>query len=139
MSNIQPYREAVSSIKQAILHSQYRAAKLITGELLSLYFGIGGYISHHSRKDFWGTGALERISTQLSKELPGLRGFSTTSLKNMRTFFEFWAPFINRQPTADDLTAPGTIDINGLIVDFGFLIVDLKASGFKYAAYHYQR
>jgi predicted nuclease of restriction endonuclease-like (RecB) superfamily len=32
----------------------------------------------------------------------------------MRTFFEFWAPFINRQPTADDLTNPGTIDINGL-------------------------
>ena len=103
MSDIQPYREAVSSIKQAILHSQYRAAKLITGEQLSLYFGIGGYISHHSRKGFWGTGALERISEQLSKELPGLRGFSTTSLKNMRTFFEFWAPFINRQPTADDV------------------------------------
>lgn len=114
MNEMQQFREAVSSIKQAILHSQYRAAKLITGELLSLYFGIGGYISHHSRKDFWGTGALERISSQLSKELPGLRGFSTTSLKNMRTFFEFWAPFINRQPTADDLTDPGTIDINGL-------------------------
>ena len=114
MSNIQPYREAVSSIKRAILHSQYRAAKLITGEQLSLYFGIGSYISLHSRNGSWGTGALERISAQLSKELPGLRGFSTTSLKNMRTFFEFWAPFINRQPTADDLNEPGTIDINEL-------------------------
>lgn len=114
MSNIQPYREAVSSIKRAILHSQYRAAKLITGEQLSLYFGIGLYISLHSRNGSWGTGALERISAQLSKELPGLRGFSTTSLKNMRTFFEFWAPFINRQPTADDLNEPGTIDINEL-------------------------
>ena len=114
MSNIQPYREAASTIKQAILHSQYRAAKLITGEQLSLYFGIGAYISLHSRNGSWGTGALERISAQLSKELPGLRGFSTTSLKNMRTFFEFWAPFINRQPTADDLNEPGTIDINGL-------------------------
>ena len=49
MSNIQPYREAASTIKQAILHSQYRAAKLITGEQLSLYFGIGDYISLHSR------------------------------------------------------------------------------------------
>ena len=74
MTDIQPYREAVSSIKQAILHSQYRAAKLITGEQLSLYFGIGGYISLHSRKGTWGTGALDRISTLLSKELPGLRG-----------------------------------------------------------------
>ena len=111
MTDIQPYREAVSSIKQAILHSQYRAAKLITGEQLSLYFGIGGYISLHSRKGTWGTGALDRISTLLSKELPGLRGFSTTSLKNMRSFFEFWSPFINRQPTADDLNEPPLIFI----------------------------
>ena len=114
MSDIQQYQEAVSSIKQAILHSQYRAAKLITGEQLSLYFGIGCYISTHSRKGTWGTGALERISTQLSKELPGLRGFSTTSLKNMRSFFEFWHPFINRQPSADDLNEPRLIDINAL-------------------------
>lgn len=114
MKEIQQYREAVSSIKQAILHSQYRAAKLITGEQLSLYFGIGCYISHHSRKEAWGTGALERISTQLSNELPGLRGFSTSSLKNMRTFFEFWNPFINRQPVADDLDKTNSIDINVL-------------------------
>lgn len=114
MNNIQPYREAVSSIKQAILHSQYRAAKLVTGELLSLYFGIGCYISRHSRKESWGTGAIDRISEQLRKELPGLRGFSATNLKNMRTFFEFWHQFINRQPTADDLPHSPAINIESL-------------------------
>lgn len=114
MNNIQPYREAVSSIKQAILHSQYRAAKLVTGELLSLYFGIGCYISRHSRKESWGTGAIDRISEQLRKELPGLRGFSATNLKNMRTFFEFWHQSINRQPTADDLPHSPSINIESL-------------------------
>ena len=44
------YRNAVSTIKQAILQSQYRAAKLVTGEQLSLYFGIGGYVSANSRE-----------------------------------------------------------------------------------------
>ena len=43
--NVSKYRNAVSTIKQAILQSQYRAAKLVTGEQLSLYFGIGGYVS----------------------------------------------------------------------------------------------
>jgi hypothetical protein len=81
-------REAVKSIKTAILQSQYRAAKVVNKEQLSLYFGIGRYVSEHSRKGFWGTGAIERISAQLQKELPGLRGFSASNIKNMRQFYE---------------------------------------------------
>ena len=97
------YRNAVSTIKQAILQSQYRAAKLVTGEQLSLYFGIGGYVSANSREDTWGTGAIDRISEQLRRELPGLRGFSATSIKKMRIFYEFWSQYINRPPMAVDL------------------------------------
>ena len=97
------YRNAVSTIKQAILQSQYRAAKLVTGEQLSLYFGIGGYVSANSREGTWGTGAIDRISEQLRRELPGLRGFSATSIKKMRTFYEFWCQYINRPPLAVNL------------------------------------
>lgn len=55
-----------------------------------MYFGIGKYVSENSRKGFWGKGAIEFISKQLQKELPGLRGFSANSLKNMRKFYENW-------------------------------------------------
>ena len=82
------YRNAVSTIKQAILQSQYRAAKLMTGEQLSLYFGIGRYVSANSREGTWGTGAIDRISDQLRRELPGLRGFSASSIKDMRAFVQ---------------------------------------------------
>ena len=82
------YRNAVSTIKQAILQSQYRAAKLMTGEQLSLYFGIGRYVSADSREGTWGTGAIDRISEQLRRELPGLRGFSASSIKDMRAFVQ---------------------------------------------------
>lgn len=97
------YRNAVSTIKQAILQSQYRAAKLVTGEQLSLYFGIGCYVSANSREGTWGTGAIDRISEQLRRELPGLRGFSASSIKDMRAFYEYWCQYINRQPLAVDL------------------------------------
>ena len=113
--NIIKYRNAVSTIKQAILQSQYRAAKLVTGEQLSLYFGIGGYVSANSREGTWGTGAIDRISEQLRRELPGLRGFSATSIKKMRTFYEFWCQYINRPPMAVDLQTTedkAVIDIN---------------------------
>ena len=42
--SVQQYKQAVRVIKDAILYSQYRAAKLVTGEELSLYFGIGAYV-----------------------------------------------------------------------------------------------
>ena len=36
---------AVKSIKQAILESQYRAAKLVNREQLALYYSIGKFVS----------------------------------------------------------------------------------------------
>lgn len=86
----QEYIVAAQTIKTAILQSQYKAIKLINREQLALYFGIGRYISHHSRVGHWGTGAITYISNKLQSDLPGLRGFSERNLKNMRTFYEEW-------------------------------------------------
>ena len=99
----QNYIEAVKTIKEAILRSQYRAAASVNKEQLSLYYGIGRYVSENSRTGFWGKGAIEQISSLLQKELPGLRGFSASNIKNMRVFYEEWEPVLNRQPLAGDL------------------------------------
>ena len=84
------YITAVETIKTAILQGQYEAAKGVNRIQLAVYFGIGKYISLNTRKKFWGQGALKIISERLQKELPGLRGFSENSLKNMRKFYEEW-------------------------------------------------
>ena len=81
---------AVQNIKTAILQSQLRAVKLVNQEQLGLYFGIGRYISANTREGKWGTGAIKQISSWLRKEMPGLRGFGETNLKNMRAFYEAW-------------------------------------------------
>ena len=92
MGGLSHYGDAVRAIKQAILKSQYEAAKSVNAQQLALYYSIGGYISTNTRTDAWGTGAIEAISSQLQEELPGLRGFSATNLRNMRIFFEAWSP-----------------------------------------------
>ena len=81
---------AVEAIKTAILQSQYQAAKETNRIQLILYYGIGRYLSSKKGKKTWGTSVLETISSQLRKELPGLRGFSATSLKKVRLFYENW-------------------------------------------------
>lgn len=90
MNNSAVYIQATKAIKDAILSSQYRAASYANKEQLSLYYGIGRYVSENSREGFWGKGAIETISQQLQKELPGLRGFSAANIKFMRQFYETW-------------------------------------------------
>ena len=98
------YAEAVKAIKEAILESRYRAARLVNKEVLALYYSIGGYISVQSRAARWGSNAIGTISELLQQELPGLRGFSETSIKRMRIFYEAWCNmFENRPLSADDL------------------------------------
>lgn len=88
--NIILVSQAVQTIKQAILISQARSVQLVNQEMLSLYFGIGRYVSLNSRKGVWGTGIIDSISKLLKAEMPGLKGFSASMLKRMRTFYEAW-------------------------------------------------
>ena len=121
MAELANYSEAVRAIKSAILRSQYEAAKSVNARQLALYYSIGGYISQNSRAGQWGTGAIDAISAQLQKELPGLRGFSATNLKNMRLFFEAWAPAVlpltpngNSSVATDELGSDGAGEIRHL-------------------------
>ena len=95
--------QAVNVIKSAILQSQSRAVRMISGTQLSLYFGVGLYVSANSRKGTWGTAAIDEISEQLRRELPGLRGFSAQNIRNMRQFAEFWQPFLIHSPLASKM------------------------------------
>ena len=97
------YNVAVQLIKSAILQNQLEAAKAVNQQMLALYYGVGKYVSENTRNGVWGTGAIETISEQLRREMPGLRGFGVTSIKMMRIFYEQWSKFILRQPMADEL------------------------------------
>ncbi len=126
---------AVEAIKTAILQSQYQAAKETTRVQLILYYGIGRYLSSKKGKKTWGTSVLETISSQLRKELPGLRGFSATSLKKMRLFYENWN-FLedsNSSVMTDELpeklnSSAASDELTAII-----LIADFKLSGINLA------
>lgn len=123
---------AVETIKTAILQSQYQAAKETTRVQLILYYGIGRYLSSKKGKKTWGTSVLETISSQLRKELPGLRGFSATSLKNMRLFYENWSfledsnssVMIDELPSSNTNSSDASDEFKAIIP-----IADFKLSG----------
>ena len=94
------YNAAVQQIKTAILRSQAKALSGVNQEQLALYYGIGRYVSYNTREGFWGKGAIATISAQLRAELPGIRGFSESNIKSMRTFYEEWRDLEANSPVA---------------------------------------
>ncbi len=81
---------AVKEIKSAIIRAQAHVSANANAEMLSLYFGIGRYVSYKTQTEKWGTGVIDTISAQLQKEMPGLRGFSSRNIRNMRKFYDSW-------------------------------------------------
>ncbi len=129
----QDYIQAVKDIKNAILRSRYTAAKKANKELLKLYYSVGGYVSARSRDGYWGSSAIDTISKGLQQELPGLRGFSASNIKNMRMFYEQWCPYINRQMTSGDLVNKSVLNVYTIRqTAFGeFLLDDFLSVGFS--------
>jgi hypothetical protein len=57
-------------------------------------------LSENTRNKNWGTGAIDNTSKQLRQELPGLRDFGASNLKNMRLFYETWYMIEPNSPIA---------------------------------------
>lgn len=85
------YDEAVIAIKRAILLQQVNAARQVNAVQLALYYSVGKFVSKNSRTGYWKKGAIDYISRRLQEQLPGLRGFSATNIKQMRLFYEAWS------------------------------------------------
>ncbi|MBR4836841.1 MAG: hypothetical protein IK004_00190 [Bacteroidales bacterium] len=99
----QDYLQAVKALKDAITQSRYRAIQHVNKEVLYLNYAIGRFISINSRSAKWGSNAIKIIFELLQKEMPGLRGYSESNIKMMRTFYEGWKDvFENRQLPIDD-------------------------------------
>jgi len=82
------YSTFIKEIKEEILQSKYTAAKLVNKEMLLLYYGIGKRLSEKIASEKWGAKVIEKISLDIQQEFPGIKGFSTKNLKNMRQFYD---------------------------------------------------
>ena len=76
----------------ANLHLQRKETFLRKANLSKVFYSLPLNFSNPSVGKC--DGLIIIISQQLQKELPRLRGFSVTNIKNMRSFYEEWSPFV---------------------------------------------
>jgi predicted nuclease of restriction endonuclease-like (RecB) superfamily len=82
------YEDFLRDLKERIRTAQVRAALAVNRELVLLYWQIGRDILSRQQQQSWGAKVIEKLSKDLQKEFPDMKGFSSRNLKYMRTFAE---------------------------------------------------
>ncbi|MCL2832459.1 MAG: DUF1016 N-terminal domain-containing protein [Treponema sp.] len=104
------YTKWLKDIKNRIRQSQIKAAVKINSELLQLYWNMGLDIVDRQMEAAWGSGFFEQLSKDLRSEFPDMEGFSTTNLKYIKRFYQFYSKDsqIRHQPV-DEMTEPSAL------------------------------
>ena len=98
------YISFVADVKERIRRSQYEALKAVNKELVQLYWDVGRMIVEKQQMLGWGKSVIEQLAKDLQEEYPGMRGFSTTNLWNMRLFYSEIRQQPNLQPLVGEIS-----------------------------------
>lgn len=82
------YAELLRQIKARIQTARTRVALAVNSELIMLYWQIGRDILERQKEQGWGSKVIEKLSSDLRKAFPEMKGFSIRNLKYMRAVAE---------------------------------------------------
>lgn len=84
------YQDWLLTLKTRIRAAQTRAVSAVNSELILLYWQMGQDIREQQKQQGWGTKVIDRLATDLQRDFPDMKGFSSRNLKYMRAFAEAW-------------------------------------------------
>jgi predicted nuclease of restriction endonuclease-like (RecB) superfamily len=85
------YADFLQEVKARVQNAQVRAALAVNKELVLLYWSIGHDILARQQEQGWGAKVIDRLSKDLQREFPTMKGFSRSNIHYMRAFAETWA------------------------------------------------
>lgn len=84
------YARLIESLKARVHHSRLRAALSVNQELVLLYWHIGRELLVRRDREGWGAKVIDRLSRDLCRAFPDMRGFSPRNLRSMQAFAAAW-------------------------------------------------
>ena len=85
------YMAWFETLKKRYKSSQIKAIVKVNTELLEFYWSLGRDIAEKKAEERWGTGIIERLSSDFKSAFPGQKGFSTTNLWYIKKWFLFYS------------------------------------------------
>lgn len=84
------YLKFVEEIKRTIQAQRTKIVLQANSSLILLYWNIGNAITRKQAEEGWGTKVIDRISHDLQKAFPDMKGFSPRNIKYMKKFATLW-------------------------------------------------
>jgi len=107
MNNLIPqkhYKEFLNQLIASIKNSQYKAYQAVNRHLVDMYWTIGKQLHDKIEVAKWGEGVVEKLSLDLQREFPAIKGFSERNLWNMKKHYGFYSVNIKLQPLAAEIS-----------------------------------
>ena len=88
----QDYLDWISELSQRYRQSQIKAAVSVNSAMLRFYWSVGQDISRRQMENRYGSRFYERVGADLRDALNLKKGFSATTLKYTKYFYELYSP-----------------------------------------------
>lgn len=85
------YGDFINKIKGEIKTQRLSIVLNANHGMIMLYWRLGMRILEKQKSEGWGSRVIDRMSFDLQKEFPDMKGFSPRNIKYMRKFAETWA------------------------------------------------
>ena len=90
------YIKFLDDLKIQIKQSRIKAHLSVNRELILLYYKIGLAILEKQKEEGWGSKIIEKISLDLRKAFPEMKGLSITNLSSMKRFADIYLSEIKK-------------------------------------------
>lgn len=99
------YRKWVCELKQRYISARLKAAVEVNRTLLEFYWSVGKDIASKQYTNTYGSGFYKRLSSDLRRDLPDVKGLSETNIRYMYSFYMLYYKHIPNPPqVAEDFT-----------------------------------
>jgi len=82
------YRQFIEDLKARVTAARISAARAVNRDLILLYWDIGRAIVEKQQTLGWGESVVEMVSADLQRAFPGMTGFSSRNIWDMRRLYE---------------------------------------------------
>ncbi len=116
-TQVKGYADFLGLLKQRIRLAQTRAAMAVNEELLALYWDLGREIVERQEREGWGSSVIDRLSSDLQRSFPEIKGFSSRNVSRMRAFYLAYASLAGDGPNLPQAVAKIPWGHHGLILE----------------------
>ena len=87
----------IQDVKKRFRSARIKAAVKVNSEQLLFNWELGRDLVERKAEETWGRGIVEQVSLDLQNEFPGVQGFSTRNLWNMKKWYLFYSADEHRE------------------------------------------